>query len=579
MLKTIEIENIKGISNKKFELNISPNKPSLLVAPNGFGKSSFAIAFNSMNNRRIVLDEDNFHLENNANLPKIKIEYQKPDETIVNLEATNETNEISREFNYFVINNKIKPKGNASTYGGFGNARATLIIETIELVERIPNNITFNYSFRNYQERFGENNKVIPNLNSVFGNLKLVEKLSDKYLELQRAFAPTKQTRINEIIEEINEQQGTETQLLQWIDDNKIDELKQINYLNIISNLIYEFDIGYNSETKCYLAAIQLVWLYNQDNANFKSACLFSNYKLDKLQFNKTLTTFNCTWKEIKTSETGGKLVIKFPKAIHISNGQRDILTFISMLFKAKRKLKKQANILIIDEVFDYLDDANLIAAQYYITDFIKEFKSNDKRIYPLILTHLNPNYFKNFAFNKQKVYFLEKSSMVVDENIIRLIRNRKHVSIENDVSKYLLHYNPNRISKRAEFRALGIPELWGENDNFIQHIYTEIDNYLHNRDYDPFAVCGAVRIKIEEIAFNKLNSPEAEISFLETHTTRKKLDKAESMGVLSPETHYLLGIIYNEGMHWKENKDNISPIASKLENLTIKKIIEEVFT
>jgi len=44
MLKVIEIENIKGISHKRFQLDILPNKPSLLVAPNGFGKSSIAVA-------------------------------------------------------------------------------------------------------------------------------------------------------------------------------------------------------------------------------------------------------------------------------------------------------------------------------------------------------------------------------------------------------------------------------------------------------------------------------------------------------------------------------------------------------
>ena len=48
MLKVIEIENIKGIGHKRFALDIWPNKPSLLVAPNGFGKSSFAVAINEM---------------------------------------------------------------------------------------------------------------------------------------------------------------------------------------------------------------------------------------------------------------------------------------------------------------------------------------------------------------------------------------------------------------------------------------------------------------------------------------------------------------------------------------------------
>lgn len=46
MIKVIEIKNIKGIQHRRFELDILPNKPSLLVAPNGFGKSSLAIAFN-----------------------------------------------------------------------------------------------------------------------------------------------------------------------------------------------------------------------------------------------------------------------------------------------------------------------------------------------------------------------------------------------------------------------------------------------------------------------------------------------------------------------------------------------------
>ena len=47
MLNSISIHAIKGIQNKTFNLDLYPNKPSILVAPNGFGKSSFAIAFNS----------------------------------------------------------------------------------------------------------------------------------------------------------------------------------------------------------------------------------------------------------------------------------------------------------------------------------------------------------------------------------------------------------------------------------------------------------------------------------------------------------------------------------------------------
>ena len=75
MLRVIEIENVKGISQQRFSLNILPNKPSLLVAPNGFGKSSIAAAFNSMNNRRIDLQEDDYHQENENLQPRVYIEY------------------------------------------------------------------------------------------------------------------------------------------------------------------------------------------------------------------------------------------------------------------------------------------------------------------------------------------------------------------------------------------------------------------------------------------------------------------------------------------------------------------------
>jgi hypothetical protein len=557
-------------------LDILPNKPSLLVAPNGFGKSSIAAAFNEMNNRRINLSEDNWHLENEALQPRIYIEYERPDLSIATFESTATTNTISSELDYFVINNPTKPKGIGNQYG---IPSARLEIKDVVLVDHIPNNISFSNQFRVAQQRFGRNTRVLPNPKAALSNSKFVEKLSQNYHVLERANGQRIQARINAIINEINFQGGTADVLTSWITANRLNDLKQIEYLNTIGNLVQEFDVGYNSESKSYLVAIQLIWLYNSNSHNFKAGCNYSNYLLDKQRFEHTLSTFNCTWRNIRARQTGRQLVVKFPKAIHISNGQRDILTFIAMLFRARQHLKKDANILIIDEVFDYLDDANLTAAQYYITTFIKDFKDEGKRLYPIILTHLNPNYFKNFAFNNQKVYYLDKSNIQVNQSIVRLLRNRNHNSIKDDVSKHLLHFEPTQINKRAAFNALGLRELWGESDNFYQFLFSEVDNYLKGRGFCPFAVCGGVRIRIEEIAFHKLQNPAAQAAFLTTKKTRPKLEKAEEMGLVSPESHYLLGIIYNEGMHWKDGIDNVSPIASKLENLTIKKLISDVFT
>ncbi|MDR1895595.1 MAG: hypothetical protein LBR10_02255 [Prevotellaceae bacterium] len=574
MIKVIEIKNIKGIQYKKFELDIIPNKPSILVAPNGFGKSSLATAFKSMNNNRIHLQEDDYYKGDQTNSPQIKIEYKKSDEETVNLEATNEENSISSEIDYFVINNQLKPRGVGSRYG---RATARLEIEDIILIDRIPQNVNFVFSVADLKDKFGCNGRVLPNIRDVFNNLKLVEKISEHYQDLQRANGQRIQESINSIIAKINTQQLAAQHLLKWIEDNCLNNLQRINNLNTIGDLINKFNIYPNSIVKSYLAAIQLIWIYHQNKTDFKKACTYKKYLLDKQQIDEVLSDFNCTWKKIRPSETHGKLVVKFPEATQISNGQRDILTFIAMLLRAKQKLKKSANILVIDEVFDYLDDANLIAAQYYITRFINDFKTNERCIYPLILTHLNPNYFKNYAFSDQKVYYLDKSTIQVKNNLIKLLRNRMHETIKEDVDKYLLHYNPNTINKRVAFRALQLPECWGEGENFINHLNEEIQQYLDDNTYDPFAVCGALRIKIEKIAFEQLQNEDARNEFLKTHKTRSKLEYVETKGIISPESHYLLGIIYNEGMHWKENIDNISPIASKLENLVIKNLIRNI--
>jgi ABC-type cobalamin/Fe3+-siderophores transport system ATPase subunit len=67
VIRKIAITNIKGIgdgtTNGMYEFDIPKNKPSILVAPNGFGKSSLATAFKSLKSSKIELHKDDFHQE------------------------------------------------------------------------------------------------------------------------------------------------------------------------------------------------------------------------------------------------------------------------------------------------------------------------------------------------------------------------------------------------------------------------------------------------------------------------------------------------------------------------------------
>ncbi|RXE95397.1 hypothetical protein [Pseudoalteromonas phenolica] len=120
------------------------------------------------------------------------------------------------------------------------------------------------------------------------------------------------------------------------------------------------------------------------------------------------------------------------------------------------------------------------------------------------------------------------------------------------------------------------MPKVWGKSLSFHAQVAVELDKYLRGDRYDPIAVLFAVRIKVEELAYNSLLSIDKE-EFVNTHKTRSKLEFCEEKGVSIPETSYLLGLIYNDDLHWRNNRDYITPLVSKLENMTVKKMISEL--
>ena len=579
-IKKIKIENIKGISNRIFELNILPNRPSLLVAPNGFGKSSFASAFLSLKTNKLSVNEDHYHKNDSTLISKLTIEYEYFNNIVHTLEADGATNTISQHFSWFVINNQIKAKGVGRNFRGHTAVSASIAIESITLIDTIPEKESFDYSYRVQKTEFGCNGRVLPNISSYFDDLHFIKRLELKFEQLDRISQRRSQRKIEDFIESVNAKTGNVNQLRQWIcDNNKIDELITIEELNEISNLIKDSNLGVNNLELSFLTALQLYRVYEKDKQKFKKAVKYSSYKLEKKEYEEMLKAFNGNlWCEVSPKEQGRKLVVEFPNAKHISNGQRDVITFIALLYRAQKKLTKKYCILVIDEVFDYLDDANLVSVQYYITKLIDEYKEKGRRLYPLILTHLNPNYFKNFTFSKQKIYYLDKKDIQPNPHMVNLLKNRNHESIKDDVSKFLLHYHQEQINKRIEFRELSLPETWGEGDNFQNFISEEARKYLETGEgFDPLAVCCAVRKSVEERAYQLLAEENHKQEFIKTFYTRDKLSYAEGLGVPIPEYFYLLGVIYNDAMHLRDGQDNISPIAAKLENQIIRGLIRKV--
>ena len=102
MITNIKIENIKGfgITNNSFDLEIKPRKVNILVAPNGFGKSSITAAFNSLAKGKIKVEETDMHQKDTTLIPSLSIVLDG-----VTLIANPTTNTINKEITCFIINN------------------------------------------------------------------------------------------------------------------------------------------------------------------------------------------------------------------------------------------------------------------------------------------------------------------------------------------------------------------------------------------------------------------------------------------------------------------------------------------
>jgi len=144
IIKSIQIKNIKGIDDKTFNLNLIPNKPNLIVAHNGFGKSSFTAAFKSLHHNGIILDFCDVHLMNNKLSPEINMIITQNRNT-TNLTADNAKNEIKKYFDIVVINNPmVAKKRHTQSY-----TVAVLAIDDIIINNKIPLAANFEYEPKN----------------------------------------------------------------------------------------------------------------------------------------------------------------------------------------------------------------------------------------------------------------------------------------------------------------------------------------------------------------------------------------------------------------------------------------------
>lgn len=571
-ISELKIRNIKGFSSACFNVQIKPDKPNLLVAPNGFGKSSVATAFASMNTARINLQDQDYYKEDTSLSPELSITIgdQK-------LTADQNKNEIRQKFDILVINSGLTPKAKKRFRG---SVSSSLEVKPITIC-KIPETAHFLYKVGNHREAFGLNGKLLPNISELLKNFRLIDAIEG--FDLSKFGQARIQSKLTSLIGKINQRRGSADQIANWITSNIMDELRDISLLYNIGQCLIQRNLV-NSEVEAFFAAHQIANLHHQNQKQFNAALDWLKYTSKKASYEELLSHFKSSqWQWAKLEELKKKkiLAINFPKAHQISNGQRDIITLVVQLHKTLYEGSRKPLILVIDEVFDYLDDANLVAFQYYVTSIIEAYKKRNQRIYPLILTHLDPGVFFDFCFNKHKIqinYLQEKSSGKA-KNSLKLVEARdRQEQIKDALEKYWFHFHTD-IYEIPEGEWPGhLPDEWRNSEVFHDYTRNELIRYLEAKNYDPLAVCFAVRASIERLGYELIAQPDQKERFLnEVRTTKNKMDFVANSGAEVPESYFLLGLIYNTNLHWTQGRDYVSPLIAKLNHPTIRQLISGV--
>jgi len=574
-IKSIEISNVKGIGYQKFDLDLEPNKPNLLVAPNGFGKSSFGIAFDSLKRDKIELDKKHIHKKDSKNLPSLKLEVTSSKGALTLLADSN-SNNITDIFDVVVINSPLRPKAQSFKINGININSAYLEIEPIVLLSTIPNNVEFGYKLSNEKKAFGENGKILSDISELLSCSIFLSRL-DKEISFSKLTGKKINKTISDAVIKTKSYKGTADDLKLNFGKDSLNSFKEYDELNNLAKLISQFKIeSLEVEIDYYLAAIQIINLYNSLGNNFKKALNYSLYLNEKADLIDTIDSVNTTRFTIKPVEHKKKgLIIEWPQGHEISNGERDVLSLIILLIKSRKSFSKNNGILIIDEIFDYLDDANLVAFQYFVTNFIEKMIDKGKNIFPILMTHLDPMVFNQFCFNKHKlkVHYLQSVNNFASKELLKIIYNREEELVKDNLSKHFFHFYPTDIDLTADFEALGLNKDWADSAKFRKRNFRQLRAYLiDNTEYDPIAVCLAIRYHIEKLVYELLNNPDLQTEFIETKTTKEKLEFSARKGIRIPEILFLLGIVYNSPLHLNQGQDISVPLSLKMENKTIKK-------
>lgn len=597
-ISEIRVKNIKGFGNspEPIKVSILPNKINLLVAPNGWGKSSLTAAFDALRTNKLDVAQENKYKQDETLVSELTIVYNGSAYT-----ANNRINEINKLFTCKVIHCDLYSKTVSKNMGAYSTTKGFLDIKDIE-IRSIPKKTILTYKYTSEKADFGKNGKLLKNLTYVLQDKNVLSLFRDKETKDAIAKMGGKKVSVSfdSIKTELNAMSGSVDRIKETVNTAIFNEINSSDAYLHLKNVFCNGE----TEIDAFTNIFQLIRFYQQNKDNINAYFRYEEYVAFKTELDKNISDLDTTWKKINSIEKDDKLLVTFPYADVISNGQRDILTFTVRLqaFKASMRPNK-SYFLLIDEVFDYLDDANVLAAQYYLTHLINYAKNNNSTLFIGIFTHLDPKYFRSYTFGKKmlKVSYLKDVTAHASTEMKTFIAFRQGLNHKDEgdekqlwikLSKYCFHYHPDLPNIKNELSVINktrsknkIKESWGEGTTLLDYLLEELNKYLSDQPiYDPYAVSLAIRIATEKRVYDSFDNETDKNEFVNNRDKGilDKMEFAEDKGKMIPDAYYILSLIHGESDHieFDENTKqfNEKPVIYKLSNPVVKHMVTELF-
>lgn len=577
----ITCKHVKGIDDLVVDCDFCPNRPNFLVAPNGSGKSSLATAFASLNSKRLKLADADFYKGKEWDDSSLSVSF----DTGETLSANADVNEIANKMDVQVVRSGLYANMTNRRAGPRVFSQTKMSVQKCVLYDKSPASVHMDYSVKAERQKYpsGVRGKM-SNLAGLFSNCEFLAEL----LDCNAAFNSTTGSRYCAAINEFFKAMiclGASGDESDAAEEEAIAVIASVKPLTAIKEILDRW-LPEKDGISNYLDAIQINRFIGGKRSEVKGAYAYLRFLKIKHDVNEMLPSLNRTRYEVRARVKDHRLVVDFPDWDDASNGEIDVLQLCVALFRARVRLgEKESSLLLIDEVFDYLDDANLLVAQHLLLEMMRQFRDSGKRLYVVILTHLDPGLFKSFRFRHFHTSYISSSDDEIKRGCLqKLLVDRTRCQKEQDdiyemVSSHYLHFSncdlaPRNVSSYVSKKGLG-DEL-KEPGPFRSEMEARLVDYFSGKPFAASEVCCGVRIAVERLCYEALTSEEDRAAYLGIKRgTEDRLRYAEEHGVGVPETFHLLGSIYNSCMHPSGKPGEDELVRRQLGNNIIRHMIE----